>query len=197
MKVGTKIVRFIRRQPLVAVVAIILVTVFACGAIASFTDNDLDFFSRPLNEDNLLFEQYKALDEEKDSSGITYKNRNGVITISGEIPDTEGAEDSTLTFATMTLKAGTYTYTCFDKASVNKYFSYIKYGTNIVYGDFANTSATMSGMTVAGSRTFTLTEDTEVEFIICVKAGTKCTNVKAYPVLVQGETAGDFYADSE
>ena len=192
-----KIKSFIIRKPWIAVVSVILLTVMACGAIASFTDNDMKIFQKPLNEDNLLYDTYRALDEKKDSSGITYKNRDGVITINGEIPDTESANDSVLVFATKTLKAGTYTYTCFDKANENKYFSYIKYGTNVVFADFENTNATISGMTVAGNKTFTLTEDTEVEFVICVKKGTKCINVNAYPVLVAGETAGDFYDEGK
>ena len=121
-----KIRSFIRRKPWIAIVASILVTVIACGAIASFTDNDMKIFQKSLNEDNLLYDTYRALDEKKDSTGITYKNRDGVIAINGEIADTDTAKDSVLVFATKTLKAGTYTYTCFDKANENKYFSYIK-----------------------------------------------------------------------
>ena len=191
------VTNIIKRKPWITVVAVILLTALACGAIVSFTDNDMKIFQKPLNEDNLLYDTYRALDEKKDSTGITYKNRDGVIAINGEIADTDTAKDSVLVFATKTLKAGTYTYTCFDKANENKYFSYIKYGNNVVFADFENSNATISGMTVAGNKTFTLTEDTEVEFVICVKAGTKCINVKAYPVLVAGEIAGDFYDEGK
>ena len=193
-----KVKNALKRKPWITVVATILVTVLACGAIASFTDYDMKIFSRDLNEDNLLYEVYKDLDEEKASSGITYKNRDGVITINAGLFDEKLDEDVTITFAEMTLDAGTYTYTCFeDKADKDKCFSYIKYGSNVVLGDFKEADIAINGFTVVSGRTFTLTENTTVEFVIVLKKDTLPLNVKAYPVLVEGNEPGAFYAESK
>ena len=193
-----KIKNIVKRKPWITVVATILVTVLACGAIASFTDYDMKIFSRSVNEDNLLYEVYRDLDEKTTSSGVTYKNHDGVITINVGLFDDKLKEDVTITFAEMTLKAGTYTYTCFDdKANDSKYFSYVKYGSNAVLGDFEESTTAINGLTVVGGRTFTLTENTTVEFVIVLKEGTKPINVKAYPVLVEGDEPGAFFAESK
>ena len=194
----TKVKNFMKRKPWITVVAAVLVTVLACGVIASFTDYDMNMFSKDLNEDNILFESYRNFDKKTDSSGITYKNDDGVITISAGLFDGKLKEDTSFTFAEVTLKPGTYTYTCFgDKANVNQYYSYIKYGTNVVIGDFDEANITISGMTVTDGRTFTLTENTTVEFVIVLKEDTKPLNIKAYPVLVEGDDVGSFYAEGK
>ncbi len=184
----------------VIVLLAILITVLVCGAIVSFTDNDLAFWEKPLNEKNLLFESYNDIGSVKDPNGITFSNRKGVITISGKIPNSSDAEDSVYSLTKVTLKAGTYTYTCFDNATLNTYYSYLKYTsggtTHAVYADFDNNSATMPGATVEKSNTFTISEATEVEVVIVVKAGTNFgVGVKAYPTLVDGKVAGEFYAE--
>ena len=184
----------LKRKPWITVVASILVTVLVCGAIASFTDYDMKMFSKPLNEDNLLFEVYRDLDSKETDTGIIYKNHDGVITINAGLFDAKLKDDVSITFAEMTLKAGTYTYTCFEEANANKYYSYIKYGNNAVIGDFENTDIIIDGLNVTG-RTFTLTENTTVEFVIVLKKDTKPLNVKAYPVLVEGTTPGDFHSE--
>ena len=138
-----KVKNVLKRKPWITVVATILVTVLACGAIASFTDYDMKIFNKPLNEDNLLFEVYRDLDSKETDTGITYKNHDGVIIINAGLFDAKLKDDVSITFAEMTLKAGTYTYTCFEEANANKYYSYIKYGDNAVIGDFENTDITI------------------------------------------------------
>ena len=189
-----KVTNFIKRKPWITVVAVILLTVLACGAIASFTDADFAFFSKPLNEDNLLYEEYDNWDKKTDAAGITYRNNDGVITASAGLFDSKLKEDTSFTFATVILPAGTYTYSCFEeKADAEKYFSYIVYNDNVVIGDLEDGDIEIEGKTVVSYKTFTITENTEVEFVICFKEGTKPINVKALPVLVAGNTAGNFY----
>ena len=192
-----KVKNVFKRKTWITVVASVLVTVLACGAIASFTDYDMKMFSRPLNENNLLFEVYDDLDSKVTDTGITYKNHDGVITINAGLFDEKLKDDVSITFAQLTLEAGTYTYTCFDEADPDKYFSYIKYGNKAVIGDLKNANITIDGLTVFGDRTFTLTENTTVEFVIVLKKNSKPLNLKAYPVLVEGTTPGYFYAEKK
>lgn len=183
----------------VIIIASVLVAVLLCGVLGYVTKGFQDFdFGKDINEDNLLYGQYKDYKGGNHPSGITVVNEDGVLVINGKIADTATAANAELTFATMTLKAGTYTYGCFEDPSMSTYYSHISWadaegGKHIVFADFSKSNITVSGATVEGYKTFTLAEDTEVSFHITVCPGTEMKNVEALPCLVTGDVEGSFY----
>jgi hypothetical protein len=187
----------------IIIIASVLIAVLLVGVLGYFTKGFQDFdFSKDINEDNLLYGQYKNYTGGNHPSGITATNDDGVIVFNGKIPDTSTAANAELTFATMTLKAGTYTYSCFEDPSMSTYYSYISWadaegGKHIVFADFSESNITVSGATVEGYKTFTLTEDTEVSFHITVCPGAEMKNVEALPCLVTGDVEGSFYVVSD
>ena len=181
-----------------SIIGIVLVSVILAGVTARLTDNFTDFSIRKLNEDNLLFESYEDFEDyESKDNDITIKNNNGVLRINGKIDD--DASDIVLQYATLELEPGEYTYTCFDDPSIDTYYSYISYTdsdkvTHLVIGDIeADDKDAEEFASVSAFSTFTLEEKTTVKFIILVKADQSLFNVKAMPVLVEGDDPGDFY----
>ncbi|MBR4032625.1 MAG: hypothetical protein IKJ07_07830 [Clostridia bacterium] len=186
-----------KKNTTVIVVCSLLVVVIFCGVLWNVSDSL--GFGKKLNEDNLLFGEYDDITTVDHSSGLTFTNKNGVIVIDGKIADSPTASDAVWTFAEITLDAGQYTYTCFEKPSVYKYYSFISWvddegNTYVVYGDVDNLNIVQQGVTVAGYETFTLDEKTEVKFNILVCPGVEMDGVKAMPCIVEGKSVGSFYA---
>ena len=195
---------FIRKNPIVFAVICILVAVFLCGSVSVLTDgfNNFDIveiFSRDLNDDNLLYNTYKDMDVINHPSGVTFENKRGVIEMNGKTSDKNGATDVEFVFATVDLKAGEYTYTCFEKPTMSTYYSYVRYKdnsgvTHIAYSDFSNTNLVDENVTIDGYSTFTIAKDATCEFVIVVCPGTELDGIKAMPCIVSGDVAGEFYA---
>ena len=196
--------KFIKKNPIIFSAICIALTVGLCAGLSVLTDgfetwDPAVIFAKDLNTENLLYDTYDDMDKTLHSSGVSVEIDNGVIEFAGSIKETEDAEDAEFVFATATLAAGTYTYTCFDHPSLTTYYSMIRYTDNegvvhVVFGDFTNSKITIPDVTVDGYKTFTLTEDTEVEFVLVACVGADVNDVAARPVLVIGDIEGEFYA---
>lgn len=185
-----------KKNTTIIIICSVLAAVILCGVLWNVSDSL--GFGKKLNEDNLLFGEYDDVTTVDHSSGLTFTNKNGVIVIDGEIPDNNTSSDAVWTFAKLTLDEGQYTYTCFEKPSVYKYYSFISWvddegNTNIVYADMEDSNVVMQGVTVVGYETFTLDAETEVTFNILVCPGVEMDGVEAMPCIVKGKTAGSFY----
>lgn len=132
----------INLKKVVMAVAIILVVVLAGGLVMNLTG-----IGKKLNEDNLLYDTYSDMKKTTDSYGMTLSQNNGVIKIDGKTASDKG---TLITVAEVTLEAGTYTYTCFEKPSIDTYYSYIEYTedsvVNRAFADFGSISTTTSGV---------------------------------------------------
>ena len=82
-------------------------------------------------------------------------------------------------FASVTLKAGTYTISGYEKAQANTLGVYAMVGS--------------SEYSEAGQTTFTVTQETTVVSGFYVYNGVNTFGKTLYPVLVSGEKAGSFY----
>ena len=186
-------------KTVVSVIGIVLVSVILAGVASRLTDNFTDFTFRDLNEDNLLFAQYDDLETEDDDSGVTLENENGVIRIRRQKNNTEDkTSDYVYMFASVKLDAGEYTYTCFENPSIDTYYSYIKFTDangveRTVVADFDQDDEDFEGGISDFYSTFTLEEETTVKCYILVKSDSSIKDIKAMPVLVEGDKAGDFY----
>lgn len=185
-----------KKNTTIIIICSVLAAVILCGVLWNVSDSL--GIGKKLNEDNLLFGEYDDITTVDHSSGLTFTNKNGVIVIDGKIPDNNTSSNAVWTFAELTLEAGQYTYTCFDKPNVYKYYSFISWvddegNTNIVYADMEDSNVVMQGVTVAGYKTFTLDSETEVTFNILVCPGVEMDGVEAVPCIVEGKTAGSFY----
>ena len=160
------------------------------------TDNlndPLAIFQRDLNPDNLLVPvgdnaNYKEIEARPDNGlNIDIKD-NGSVKISGKnVEDADAVY--TVVLSEVTLPVGSYTLSSgYDQSgpkNVHMTATYNASGaTKTVYADFGSEAGT-----------FTLTAETVVTISIVIPAADYTANpVTLYPVLVAGNTAGDFYA---
>ncbi len=196
--------KFFRQNPLVTIILVILATVLVCAVVAGASDSEFKLFERERNKENLLLDTYEDFDK-KTVGPLKFSIEDGVVTMNGKIADSDDAEEVEYSLLKITLKAGTYTYTCFDdglfnKPATDKYYSMIRYtdsegAVHVVLADFGDIETEIDGIKVESSNTFALAEDTEVEIFICVTRGTNLVNVKAYPVLVNGDEPVEFYGN--
>lgn len=180
-------------KTILGIIGTVLLSVMACALVFTLTNGFTG--KRALNEDNLLYDTYSDMKKKTYANGLTLSQDNGVIDISGKTDE----EAAVIELCKVTLKAGTYTYTCFENAAFNGCYSFLEFTDSSVktrvYGDFEDLGEmTVSGVTVNDSNTFTLSSETEVTVYIAVAADNDDVNAKAYPVLVSGKEAGDFYA---
>lgn len=196
-----KISNFFKKNTVIAVIISILLCVVVCGFVSRLTNNFTEFepskvFARNLNENNKLFGTYED-DVLKSSNGITYTIKNGLIKMSGKtlalnVSNPSAVATPSFEIATVTLPAGTYTFTCFDD-NINSAYAvgtWSESGTTYTWkADVSNVSGTNEyGQTV------TFTKSTTVTFYIHVLQGVELNNVKAMPCVVEGEEPGNFYA---
>lgn len=185
------------------IIVSVLIAVLVVGVISYATKGWTDFsFTRDRNEDNLLLGAYDEFDTKKLSSGIVVTNDNDILIFEGEFAKSDSVSSEKIKYAELELEAGTYTYTCFneEKPTMNSYYSYISWkdssnGEHIVFADFDETNVTISGATIEGCKTFTISEKTTVGFWIEICSGTDMDNIEALPCLVVGEDVGNFYAE--
>lgn len=181
---------FLRR--LGTVLLCVALSVGALTAIARWTDGSYDIVTRlrgNRNPDNLLtlenytVEKNKSGDMEGSTKyGVTYKVKDdGRIVLSGK--NNYNAETDVtvqkVPFASVTLKAGTYTISGYEKAQANTLGVYAMVGS--------------SEYSEAGQTTFTVTQETTVVIGFYVCNGVNTFGKTLYPVLVSGEKAGSFY----
>lgn len=187
-------------------VAVVLVAVLATGLVSRLTDgftvlNPKDVFTPKLNDENAFFGQIEDR-EIFDNYEIDAVAKDGVITMSGEVLalDSTGLTYSDpINIATLKLKKGTYTFTCFDDPSVKSYFAVGQYtvagATHTWFADYENIPGIDFGAMFGTTheRTLTLDEDTTITFKIMIAEGAKLDKVKVMPVIVEGDEVGNFY----
>lgn len=170
----------------------VALSVGALTAIARWTGGSYDVVSSIRGERNpanlLTVEDYtvaKNKDGDREGStkyGVTYTvKEDGRITLSGKNNYTAepNATVQKIPFASVTLKAGTYTISGYEKAQANTLGVYAMVGS----GEYSE----------AGETTFTISQETTVVIGFYVGNGVNMLGKTLYPVLVAGETAGEFY----
>ena len=182
---------------------IVIVAVIACGFVFRLTDGFENFDVKEMatldqNEDNFFFEKMED-GEIYDNLQVEAIVENGAIMLNGEIADSSPSTvdlSESISLGTITLKPGTYTFTCFKNPAYKSHYAigtYTVAGTAYTwYADFEkapNNAANLLG------RTITLEEEVTVTFEICLVEGAELKNVKALPVVVEGDEPGSFYAN--
>lgn len=143
--------------------------------------NPTNWFDKDRNPDNLLKVNDTYVKTHNTNRGIDVKvDKNGVIKMSGK-----ATSASSFTVQTVTLSAGTYTISGLANPNIDEFSMYAIYSES---GDraYADTE----------SATFTISEETSVQVVISWAKDYKISlaNQTIKPVLVKGETAGEFYA---
>ena len=167
---------------------IIIGVLAACllmGAVGWLSSGFTDFtkdgisskFEPTLNADNLYSAECVVLESGNSGDGVSITvNDNGSIKVKGKNEsETEVLE---YTIGTITLDAGTYTFTALEGASKNTALVVAVNGENEYCADF-------------GANTFTLESVTELVIKLVIKPETEI-NATVYPVIVPVEEAADF-----
>lgn len=170
----------------------VALSVGALTAIARWTGGSYDIVSQirgDRNPANLLTVENYTVAKNKSGKmegttkyGVTFKVKDdGRITLSGKNNYTAetGVTVQKVPFASVTLKAGTYTISGYEKAQANTLGIYVMAGAN-EYSE-------------AGQTTFTISQETTVVIGFYVGNDVNMLGKTLYPVLVAGETAGEFY----
>ncbi len=193
-----------------AVAGILLAAVILCGVTMRMTDGFTDFdFSASPNEENLFFEKIEdgALEFIVD---VEAEVKDGVITLDGGVPASAANSltiaEEPIKFASLSLKAGEYTFTAFEDPSATEYFAVGVYEvdgvTKVWLADASKVTTyyeralSTQGYANIEGNTVTFEEDTDVDFYIMVIEGAELKNVEAFPVIVEGAEEGDFYNKS-
>ena len=166
-----------------------------------FDNVDLkDNLTRKLNEENYFFEQIKDC-VIYDNIQVDTVAKSGVITLDGEIANTNPGTitlSNPVALATVTLPAGEYTFTCFKTPNIKAYYAVGTYtvdgDTYTWYADYEEAPNNEAKDELLQGKTVKLTEETVVTFEIRLVEGAKLDNVKAVPVLVEGDENGSLYA---
>ena len=162
------------------IVALVLVGAILGGAVVSLT-NVADNFKQERNEKNLIIVDESYVEDGTSDNGVNWKvSEDGTIKLYGEAGKAE-----TIKVQTVTLEAGTYTYSVGQKnVNKSKFYSYVS----------ANGEQYIAG---TDSATFELTEAATVEIYICWYNDVDFGDVFGTtfrPILVAGENAGEFYS---
>lgn len=199
---SNKTYKFSKKNWLVVAVSVLL-AVIATACTFNVTDSFTEFNPVKIvterNEDNLFFEQIE--------DGTIYDNKqidcvvkNGEITLDGTIvnsnPGTITMSDS-IAVATLNLEPGMYTLSCFKDPNIKSHYlvgTYVKGDyTYTWYADFEEAPNNTDNSKLLQGQTIELTEETTVSFEIRLVEGAELDNVKARPVLVEGDKEGNFF----
>ena len=194
--------KFSKKNWLVVAVSVLLAVIAtACtfNVTNSFTEFNPSKVVFAQNEDNLFFEKIED-GEIYDNVQIDCIVKNGEFTLDGSIantnPGTITMSDS-ISVATLTLKPGTYTLSCFNKPNFKSYYLVGTYvigdNTYTWYADFEDAPNNTEKSKLLHGQTVEFTEETTVHFEIRLVEGTELNNVKARPVLVEGDKEGNFF----
>lgn len=187
------------------IIIAVFIAMLATAMLFKMTDNLTTFapdkvFARDLNEDNLFYEKIED-GEIYDNIEVDAIAKNGIITLNGNITDTSPAtidQSTPIDLVRITLPAGEYTFTCFDNPNIKSYYAVGTYSldgeTYTWYADFDEVPNNSDNDETLLGKTVELTEETEVTFEIRLIEGATLKNVKAVPVLVEGDEDGSYYA---
>ena len=169
--------RFWRTAALILVS--VLLSVFAVGALGGLENSP---FEKELNPNNLIVVNDAYIKTQNTNRGVAIDvKEDGTIKLSGK-----ATSDHNVTVTTMTLEPGVYTLSGLKNPDINKFYMYLTYG---------------AGQAIAGtdSATFEIETTTDVSVVLAWVNEYEFTNffvdTKVQPVLVKGESAGNFYAD--
>ena len=184
------------KKSTIKIIAISLVMCLALGFVgwmtSGFTAFDKDSisekFERKMNEDNLIYkeflsaESYNSVDGDHGNGLVWTVNDDGSVTVDGT-----AEADDTFTLCTVTLTAGEYTFTSVKGGTKGTYFVQGQVdGVTVWYSDWQNTSEQSATKSFEATQTVTIS--------IVVKEGTEMKNVTFYPVIVEGDEVGNYYA---
>ena len=185
---------------------LVIVAVIVCALVSRLTNgfNDWDadtVFSVDLNEENLFFEKIED-GEIYDNLQVEAVAENGLIVLDGEIADSSPTTvdlSNSIDLGSITLAPGTYTFTCFKNPAYKSHYAVGTYaiaGTTYTwYADYEKAPNNSANDVTLLGRTITIDEEVTVNFEIRLVEGAKLNNVKAMPVLVEGDEPGTFYAN--
>lgn len=145
------------------------------------------WFNREVNQNNLLIGKYNTDLPSASGYGVDIQwEKNGIVKLDGTHSDAslQKQQEVKITFASLILKAGTYTISGYSKAQKNTCGVCVDVNNNTYYGDISS-----------GSGTFTLESDATVVVSVYFANDVRLRNVEIRPVLVSGSNAGNFYAD--
>lgn len=174
------------KKSTIKIIAIILGVVFVLGAIGFGTglfrvdeEKQDEYFGRKLNEDNLYTLECITLQDSNDGSGVKVDvdEKKGGVLLNGT-----ASVDMTYTVGKLNLAAGQYTITALENASLAGIY---------VTLDVNNTSYNFD---FTPGNTITLEADSEATITIHIAEGVELSGVWVLPVIVAGETSGDYYA---
>jgi len=167
-------------KTIIVCVGIMLVLLVGFGVLSSMTAGFTDFEPKEptLNSDNLYTADGVTLVSTNDGNGVAITvDDNGAIEL-------DGTADTTLkyTVGTVTLDAGTYTLSAYNKASRAGVYLTATDGENTYDFDFTP------------ANTIEIEEDgTELTIELIIAKGTSLNRVDILPVIMPGEETGDFY----
>lgn len=170
----------IKVTPLV-IIGVILISVGLCAFIGKisggFTKPTDEWVLQERNPNNLLsgeFEDYNT------GNGVVVSRKNdGSLLLKGEYP---GEGELVIPIETKTLPAGTYTLSGAPNGGNYTYYLRASYSDTSTVADFGSTNGS-----------FTLTSSTPVTIELVVLPDKAFNNIRLYPVLVSGSSAGEFY----
>lgn len=158
----------------IAMVLVVLLGFLTQGFQQWSWDSMSERFEAKRNPDNLI-QIVDLKSHRSDTSDIKVNvDELGVVKLNGTA---EADED--FVYSTVSLPAGTYTFTGAPDGSRATYFLALKVGDTVYRSDLGTP--------------IVLDSTTQAQVVICVKEGTSFNNVKIMPVLVVGDEAGAFY----
>lgn len=167
----------------------IVCLVLLCAVVSVTAVSLTNGFDQDRNEDNLLtLDCYESMSSRihETGDGVTFDwNDDGSVRVRGknEVEDLPEEAVSYYDFATVTLQPGTYTISsCYKKAEDTTLGIYYEINGEKV-------------LETAEDGVFELTEITEVVIGIYVGNDIYFAGAKLCPVIVEGDTAGSFYAE--
>lgn len=163
-------------------------TIFAGKKTGGFADDVTieSLTKKELNEDNLYSADLLTIERYNAGTGIVIDTEDdGVIVLDGKLGGTAPVD---VRVATIDLKAGTYTFT--TDAPVGQYSAYM-YAT-------ADNGSTKLAFDFGGTKTdgvFEIAVADSYDIYIHVEADVEFDHVHYYPTIVNGDEAGEYYAD--
>ena len=169
----------------IKIIALILVAVLGICAVAA----GINVLTRKPNEENyvyMLFDSDSSYAQKSgnDGNGITWTVKDdGSI-----VADGKATKNTYFDIGTINLPKGTYTFTANEDVDRNEFYVVacdVATGTEYWYSDITNSTNGMT-QTFVGEKIY--------NYRIVVLEGTELNNVKFLPCIVEGDTAGDYYA---
>ena len=161
-------------------IVIIVGTISFVAGLVTFDNDKVDeVFGSKVNPDNLYTVDALTLYDQNQGKGIIVDvdEKTGAISLSGT-----ATEDIELEVGTVTLKAGKYTLTAYDRASYAHCYVTASTDTTVYNFDFT-----------PGNVIEVPDEDITITIKIHIVSGAEFDNTQILPVIVSGSESGSFY----